>query len=434
MNADRSFDTLLAGWLTDATSEAGAELVHERAMTDVRGSRPRPAWLVVVSGGAMGGVARRLDRVGRAGRTSAYMLVVLALALVLVAAAIVGSRLIPVELPPPYGPAENGLLSFSTDGDIWVTDPDGTNQRVLIDDQAEDGWPLYSPDGTRFIFDRTLPDGHHQVMVADADGRNPPTQVAVVPEPLEDWTWTDWAPDSESLVVMWAGIGRRELAILHTNGDPPTPVDIGDLVPVEVASWRPPDGQEIIFEASAGGLGLRGIYAIRPDGTGARPIGDVGNDCRDCLFQQPALSPDGRMMAFSNFETSPAGVQGNFLHERDLDTGTDSLIPLDPLWALGAMLPRYSPDARSVVFETLPHDADPGLDGQLVIAPLDGSAPGVALGPAYASGDRESFDISPDGKTVILDLAGVTWFIDTATGIAKEAPDYMPNQPSWQRR
>ena len=203
-----------------------------------------------------------------------------------------------------------------------MAEPDGTDSRLLVDDEHEDGWPLYSPDGSKFIFDRTLSDGRHQVMVANADGSDA-APIAEVPTPLDDWTWTDWAPDSESLVVMWAGPGRRVLSVLHANGTPPTTLDLVDLVPVEFASWRPPDGQEIIFEASAGGLGLRGIYAIEPDGSGPRLIGNPGNDCRDCLFQQPALSPLGDTMAFHNFETNEAGVQGDFLHLRHLDTGMD---------------------------------------------------------------------------------------------------------------
>ena len=77
---------------------------------------------------------------------------------------------------------------------------------------------------------------------------------------------------------------------------------------------------------------------------------------------------------------------------------------------------------------------DPALDGQLGVAPIDSSAPGLPLGSPYASSDLESFDISPDGTTVILDLAGVTWFIDTTTGMTTRSPEYLPNQPSWQRR
>lgn len=431
---DRRFETLLVEWLDDAATEQGAAGLHERSMVEVRRTQPRAAWHVALRGGLMGSVARHA---GRARRPLAYLLVVLLLALALVAAAIVGGRLVSPRLPPPYGPAENGLLSFSTDGDIWVVDPDGRNRRPLIDDPADDGWPLYSPDGARLIFDRTREDGRHVVMVADSDGRNA-RQVAEVPLPFEQWTWTDWAPDSRSLVVMWAAQGQPALVVLHTDGRPPTALDIGDLVPTEFASWRPPDGREIIFEADDPS-GRRGIYAIAADGSARRPIGEPDGDSShpEHLFQQPGLSPDGRTIAFSNWEADEQGVNGMYLHLRDLTTGEDRPISLDPGWPGVGMLPRYTPDGRSLVFESGPRTTVPRADSQLVIAPIDGSVPALALGPAYDGGDdgiMESFDISPDGSTVILDLAGATWLIDTATGEAIKAPEYLPNQPSWQRR
>ena len=98
------------------------------------------------------------------------------------------------------------------------------------------------------------------------------------------------------------------------------------------------------------------------------------------------------------------------------------------------MGPRFSPDGTSLLFESGPHTDDPNVDSQLVFARLDGSTPPVLLGAPYAHDDRESYDLSPDGTTVLLDLAGATWFLDTSTGQATKSKVYMPDQPSWQRR
>ena len=40
-------------------------------------------------------------------------------------------------------------------GDIWIMDADGTNQRALIMDPAEEGWGVWSPDMSWFYFTST---------------------------------------------------------------------------------------------------------------------------------------------------------------------------------------------------------------------------------------------------------------------------------------
>ena len=147
------------------------------------------------------------------------------------------------------------------------------------------------------------------------------------------------------------------------------------------------------------------------------------------------MSPDGRTIAYDNWEANEDGVNDVYLHQRDIDTGEDRTMSLDPRWPGVGIPVRFTPDGKHLLFESGPAPGSPpGTDSQLVIAPIDGSMPGRPLGPSYAGSDKESIDISPDGTTVILDLAGVTWLIDIATGTTTQSTEYLPNQPSWQRR
>ena len=100
MSADARIEMLMAEWLTETASEQGSAAVHAQSMVAIRGTRPRPAWLAVVRGGSMSGATGARWWPGRVGRTTLYLLVVTGLILALVAAAIVGSRLVPAELPP----------------------------------------------------------------------------------------------------------------------------------------------------------------------------------------------------------------------------------------------------------------------------------------------------------------------------------------------
>jgi hypothetical protein len=72
------------------------------------------------------------------------LLVVLALA---ASAYVVGSP-DPRPLPPPTGPARNGLIAFASSGDIWVMDQHGDHRRQLTSGSDLDSVADWSPDGT----------------------------------------------------------------------------------------------------------------------------------------------------------------------------------------------------------------------------------------------------------------------------------------------
>ena len=225
--------------------------------------------------------------------------------------------------------------------------------------------------------------------------------------------------------------GKFVLQVLTTDGsEPARTLDLGDIELLDLAGFRPPDGQEIVFSGHPKvGSPEFGLYAIGIDGTGLRTIGDIapGGAFGDLTF-----SPDGTTVAYWNWEP---GIHGDSnLYQRDLTTGATTALSLDPVWPWVGLLPRYTPDGASLVFETGPHSSGADLNGQLAIAPLDGSVPAMTLGPAYPGDDRESYDISPDGTTLLFDLKGATWFIDLATGAATRSTEYLPDQPSWQRR
>ena len=264
-------------------------------------------------------------------------------------------------------------------------------------------------------------------MVANADGSDP---VPFMDVPAE-FPWSDWSPDGVHFAAESKGDDEYILQVLTTDGRTPArTLDLGDIDLIDLAGFRPPNGDEIVFSGHPkAGSAEFGLYAIGLDGSGLRTIGDIAPGG---AFGDMAFSPDGTTIAYWNFEP---GIKSGFnLYQRDLATGATTPLSLDPAYAWLGFAPHYTPDGTSLVYESGPHPATAGLDGQLVIAPLDGSAPARTLGPAYPGDDRESFDISPDGSTLLFDLKGATWFIDLATGEATRSAEYLPNQPSWQRR
>src|SRR3954449_13321455 len=74
--------------------------------------------------------------------------------------------------PPLFGPAGNGLIVMSRDGDILTTDPRSGVETVIVAGPETDRDPVWSQDGTKVIFRRDAPGapGAGVVMTARANG------------------------------------------------------------------------------------------------------------------------------------------------------------------------------------------------------------------------------------------------------------------------
>jgi Tol biopolymer transport system component len=137
----------------------------------------------------------------------------------------------------------------SMDGIYTIRASDGGDLTRLTTHHGYDPGD-YSPDGTRFVFERSKPNARHQLaalFVANADGT-----------------------------------GLRQITPFGTAN----PHDDG------VASWSP-DGSEILFASEHGSL-----FVVRPDGTGVRQIRiDTGGGSSFAFT--PGWSPDGTSIVFS---------------------------------------------------------------------------------------------------------------------------------------
>ena len=74
--------------------------------------------------------------------------------------------------PPLFGPAGNGLIVMSRDGDILTTDPRTGVETVIVAGPETDRDPVWSQDGTMVLFRRDVPGvpGAGLVMTARANG------------------------------------------------------------------------------------------------------------------------------------------------------------------------------------------------------------------------------------------------------------------------
>ena len=360
-------------------------------------------------------------RFGRLVLVGLLVLVIAALAIIAV-----GSR--QQRLPPPFGPAANGsILSWSGTGDILASDADGSNPRPVVSDPAFDFAPLFSRDGTRFVFLRRISDTDAEIMLANADGSGVRSLTAGA---LTDADWYEWSPGDDQLAVVHARNGQRVITILDTKGlVPPLDIDLGELDADNDVYWLPPNGDELIFSArQAPDDKDVGLYAVRRDGTGLRTVGPVRTE----HYFDLAVAPDGSAVAFSNIESDSSGNGvGWHIHRRDLRTGADRQITFDPR-ASGEVDehgPVFSPDGQQLLLWTQDGDF-----AQLVIAPHDASAGVRPLGPRFYWDSDYNYGFAPDGQTAILNLGiSTTYLIDIPSGHAAATDKPILNFSGWQR-
>jgi len=440
MTSDARFERLLADVLAEVAPSREPDRLVPEILRAARRVHRWPRWLALIKEPPM----RVSSRVGVGSptfRLVSVMAITLALLLAVGAAVVAGASLLPSPAPhvlPPYGPAANGAIIYEVGGDIYVADATGDNARPIVAGPERDAYPWFSHDGTKIAFGRGT-DADLALMVANADGSD-------VHEVMRAIQSADFMPSDSQLVATRTIDGQLVISIVDVDGGNLHDLDIGDLrlaagpggviSPLGWVEPRPTDGQELVFTANPDKSSIdRGFYAIRPDGTGLRQIGDIRTGESQVApyqvsMQDPVLSPDGKTVAYWSWEARAGGSPDTYLHVRDLDTGHDRQLDLYPFSDRGYG-PHFSPDSRSLIFES--HSATTPGDVQLVIAPADGSQPATPIGPSYK--EERAFDFSPDGTKVFLTLSSPpgTTIIDLATGDFALTKQAIPTVPNWQR-
>jgi WD40-like Beta Propeller Repeat len=214
-------------------------------LTDILGrtaaTRQRPAWASIERWLPVQLATSRVPTTRVPWRQLA-VLAVLAVLLATMLAVYVGTRT--PHVPPPFGPAENGRLVYSADGDIVIRDALQSTPRVLIGGPTDDHDPGYSPDGTRLLY-LSNEGGNAYLMSSAADGTG---GIRILDDPIADGAHVTWAPDSKRVAVVNAPRGIPQLSIVAVDGYRSRSIELTGLRPTDIL-WRPPDGHRLLVRA-----------------------------------------------------------------------------------------------------------------------------------------------------------------------------------------
>jgi hypothetical protein len=333
------------------------------------------------------------------------------------------------RVPPPFGPAANGFIIASKDGDIVTRDTATGASRLLIGGNDQDSEPGASPDGMLVAFSRTV-DQRAFLTVADIDGRN---IRRVHDAPLDEKAWAQWAPDSHHLGVINRIDGKYAFVLVSTDGGPEQVSDMGELVPVDF-QFRPPDGREIAVRALD--HGQLDLYLMNVDGSNIRKLGLDGRSNGSFGWQMDlsglAWSPSGAELGFNAVtRDTPAGPDHFRLRVLTIATMQDVQFPAPADPDVQQAWPMWSPDGSQILLQrfTWQH-------GWLGLIPADGSSVGRDLGTPVNYEDDTNMDQgwSPDGRTILLRFDDDHFVsIDAATGVETPLTWPVDKIPDWRR-
>ena len=408
MTAADRFDRSFADMLADVAQPAFPDYIDDVLDVATRGAQ-RPAWMFPERWLPMRTLAQSVPFAPGVPWRNLGVLALIALLGAALLAVAIGTQRAPA---PPYGIAENGVIVYQVDGDIYTRDLVEGNPRIIGGGPDVDVTPLFSLDGTKVAFVRIDPNQPNfgtmseeaSIVVANADGSD--LRTVFGPTIFSDWVWS---PDSRSLAVTAPAERGRQLSIIPIDGGAPRVLsEVRGLLSGGV--WRPPDGRELIVALASGGRAR--FFAAPADGGPPRQI------TRDDMLVPPGglfiVTPDGKQIVYEH-----AGDDVMTLRVLDIETGEERVfgenLPVPGDGAVHAGAPIISADGRQLIFGRWWDPDSTTIVHQIWTASLAGD--GSDARPVGEAARTEhgvlpfSFASSPDGTQIVVHRTGTpqTW-------------------------
>jgi TolB protein len=217
--------------------------------------------------------------------------------------------------------------------EIWVMDPDGSNQRQISRFNSLSIMPAVSPDGTKIAF-TSFARGNPAIFILSTDtGRRLPfyNQVASMN------ATPDFTPDGKQLLYSSTASGRAQIYSANIDGSNLRRISNTSALEVE-PKVNPKTGTDLVFVS--GRSGPQQIYRMNMDGADVQRLSNGEGEASN-----PCWHPNGQIMAFAwtrgfatgNFNVFVMEVASRNFNQLTYGAGRNE----NPTWA---------PDGRRLAF------------------------------------------------------------------------------------
>ena len=287
---------------------------------------------------------------------------------------------------------KTGRIGFiGPDGNIYSIDQGGGGQTPVTADAGSNRaartavaylQPTWAPDGRRMAFARTAVTGQRTLLASVwvTGGRNGPPREVFNTSSLRP-IYLYWSPDSERLTLLSQPLGSAELelGVIELDQDVYRTLDQGQPY---YWSWLP-DNSALVTHV---GGDVRLNAAARLSLVPLDPLRSKSDfNVPPAAFQAPAISPDGRYMAYVTTTASATSLVA-----RELDGPDEQLLTDVPGFAYFAYAPRGH---RIAVMKSA--TPGPSADGQLTIIDTRGGRE-----TTLPHNDVIAFFWSPNGQRI----------------------------------
>lgn len=339
------------------------------------------------------------------------------------------------------------IMSDRQRGNLWIINIDGSEHRALTTGNHNDHSPRWSPDGRRLIY-VSSDDGSAQLYLRwmdtgqtakltnltrapgglawSPDGQwialsqfvpAPAKSVVSLPQKPKGATWADPAVYIDQMIYRRDGAGYVErgythLFVLPAEGGTPRQVTGGDFDHSGTPAWAP-DGKTLIFSANRHPDAEHDprnseIYELDLASGGVRPLTN-----RQGPDHTPAISPDGKSIAYLGFDDRLQGYQVTKLYVMNRDGSGNRVLAADLDRDIAR--PQWSGDGSGVYFQyddqgntKIGYVAAAGGGVQTLAADVGG----LSLGRPYAGG---MFTVAANGNFAFT-MSRPDFPADVATG------------------
>lgn len=227
--------------------------------------------------------------------------------------------------------------------EIYIMNPDGTNQRRLTTNPKLDYYPLWSPDGKKIAFIRSsgelavVPERYvREIWIMNQDGSNQKMIATVINYYF--WEIMGWSPDGQQIIYYGRGPNNKfEVYKFKIDKIQKQVKPVREINDIREGFVLSPDGKKIAFVTKGG------LYIQNSNRRGIKKR----------IFQHHAIwdivwSPDSNKLAFTTSNALPAfEMEGKDIYI--IDVNGENLLKLAEYgWTIRFL--QWSPDGKYLVY------------------------------------------------------------------------------------